>query len=125
MRLDIRRIAALKDGEHNVGNRVRVKVVKNKCAPPFRQAEFDIMFGEGISYEGDLLDLAVLHKVVEKSGAWFSFEGERVGQGRENARAFLKANPEIAKRVEAMVKEHLNPNALLGEGESDSEAGED
>jgi recombination protein RecA len=109
VRMDIRRIAALKDGEKNVGNRVRVKVVKNKCAPPFRQAEFDIMFGEGISYEGDLLDLAVEHKIVEKSGAWFSFEGERVGQGRENSRQHLKDNPDIAKRIETILKAQVIP----------------
>jgi len=110
IRLDIRRIASLKDGDQNIGNRVRVKVVKNKCAPPFRQTEFDILFGEGISYEGDLLDLAVAHKVIDKSGAWFSFQNERIGQGRENARQFLKTNPDVTKRVDAIVREHAMPS---------------
>src|SRR5881275_647522 len=91
-RLDIRRVGAIKDGETVIGNRTRVKVVKNKVAPPFREVEFDILYGQGISREGDLLDLAVEHNVVEKSGAWFSYGGERIGQGRENARDFLKAH---------------------------------
>jgi recombination protein RecA len=107
VRLDIRRISSLKEGDQNIGNRVRVKVVKNKCAPPFRQAEFDILFGEGISFEGDLLDLAVLHKVIDKSGAWFSFQGERIGQGRENSRQFLKSNREITARIETIIKEQV------------------
>ena len=98
VRIDIRRIASIKDGEVVVGNRTKVKVVKNKVAPPFREAEFDIMYGEGISREGDLLDLAVEHNIVEKSGAWFAYDGERLGQGRENAKQFLKDNPEIATR---------------------------
>jgi recombination protein RecA len=95
VRLDVRRIAALKDGETVVGNRTRVKVVKNKVAPPFRQAEFDILYNQGISMEGDLLDLGVEEGIVEKSGAWYSYEGERIGQGRENARRFLLDNPEV------------------------------
>jgi recombination protein RecA len=99
MRLDVRRIAALKDGDEVVGNRTRVKVVKNKVAPPFRQAEFDILYNEGISFEGDLLDLGVDTGVVEKSGSWFSYDGERVGQGRENARRFLKENPDVRERL--------------------------
>ena len=107
VRIDIRRISGLKDGDENVGNHVRAKVVKNKCAPPFRQAEFDIMFGEGISFEGDLLDLAVAQKIVDKTGAWFSFQGERIGQGRENARQFLRTNKEITARVDALIKEQL------------------
>ncbi|MCE5230816.1 recombinase RecA [bacterium] len=107
VRLDIRRIGALKDGDQNIGNRVRVKVVKNKCAPPFRLAEFDILFGEGISYEGDLLDLASLHKIIDKSGAWYSFQGERIGQGRENARLYLRQNKEIAAKVEELVRAEL------------------
>ena len=96
MRLDIRRIATLKDREEAIGNQVRVKVVKNKVAPPFKQVEFDIMFGEGISKVGELVDLGVKAGMVEKSGAWFSFDSQRLGQGRENAKAFLKANPEMA-----------------------------
>ncbi|MDJ0867118.1 MAG: recombinase RecA [Myxococcota bacterium] len=99
VRLDVRRIAAIKDGDQVVGNRTRVKVVKNKVAPPFRQAEFDIVYNEGISMEGDLLDLGVDCGIVEKSGAWFSYDGERVGQGRENARRFLKENPDIRERI--------------------------
>ena len=95
VRLDIRRIAAIKDGETVVGNRTKVKVVKNKVASPFREAEFDIVYGEGISKEGDLLDLGVAQNIVEKSGSWFSYKGDRIGQGRENARQFLKDNPDI------------------------------
>jgi recombination protein RecA len=99
VRLDVRRIAAIKDGEDVVGSRTRVKVVKNKVAPPFRQAEFDILYNEGISFEGDLLDLGVDAGAIEKSGAWFTFEEERIGQGRENARRFLKENPDVRERV--------------------------
>jgi recombination protein RecA len=104
VRLDIRRIGAIKEGDKNIGNRTRVKVVKNKVAPPFREAEFDIMYGEGISKEGDLLDLAVNNNVVEKSGAWFSYSGERLGQGRENVKNLLKENADITSRIEHDVK---------------------
>jgi len=107
VRLDIRRIASIKDGEMVVGGRVRVKVVKNKVAPPFREAEFDILYGEGISKQGDLLDLAVDRKIVEKSGTWFSFGGERLGQGRENAKQFLKENPSIFRTMEQRVRKEL------------------
>ena len=107
VRLDIRRIGAIKEGDKNVGNRTRVKVVKNKVAPPFHEAEFDIMYGEGISKEGDLLDLAVNNNVVEKSGAWFSYSGERLGQGRENVKNMLKENPELCGRIEHEVKREL------------------
>jgi recombination protein RecA len=100
-RLDIRRVGAIKDGDTVVGSRTRVKVVKNKVAPPFREVEFDILYGQGISREGDLLDLAVENNLIEKSGAWFSYGGERIGQGRENSRDFLKLHPEILKDVEA------------------------
>src|SRR4026209_2899309 len=100
LRLDIRRIGAIKDGDRVVGNRTRVKVVKNKCAPPFRETEFDIMYGEGISREGDLIDLASNNNVVEKSGAWFSYKGERLGQGRENVKNLLKENTELRDRIE-------------------------
>ncbi len=103
VRIDIRRIESLKDGGENVGNRCRVKIVKNKMAPPFRQAEFDIMFGEGISREGSLLDVAVDLGIVRKSGAWFTFESEQLGQGRENAKRFLRENPEIAMQLQAHV----------------------
>src|SRR5829696_7759342 len=107
VRIDIRRIGAIKDGESVVGGRTRVKVVKNKVAPPFREAEFDIMYGEGISREGDLLDLAVERKIVEKSGTWFAFSGERLGQGRENVKQFLKDNPVIFKNIEGRVRTEL------------------
>src|ERR1700735_5423452 len=101
MRIDIRRIGAVKDGDSVVGSRTKVKIVKNKVAAPFRDAEFDIIYGEGISREGDILDLAVLHNVVDKSGAWYSYQGERIGQGRENVRNFLKENKEVFARVDA------------------------
>ena len=107
VRLDIRRIGAIKEGDKNVGNRTRVKVVKNKVAPPFRESEFDIMYGEGISKEGDLLDLAVNHNVVEKSGAWFSYSGERLGQGLENVKNLLKEKPDLCERIEHDVKREL------------------
>ena len=104
VRLDIRRIGAIKEGDQHVGNRTKVKVVKNKVAPPFQECEFDIMYGEGISREGDLLDLAVANNIVEKSGAWFSYSGERLGQGRENVKSMLKENTEIFGRIEHDVK---------------------
>jgi len=107
VRIDIRRIASIKDGDQVVGGRTRVKVVKNKVAPPFREAEFDVMYGEGISREGDLLDLAVEKRIVEKSGAWFAYNGDRLGQGRENAKQFLKENPEIRQMIEDRVRRDL------------------
>ena len=107
VRIDIRRIGAIKDGDVVVGSRTRVKIVKNKTAAPFREAEFDMMYGEGISKEGDLLDLAVNANLVEKSGSWFSYKGERVGQGRENAKQFLKNNPDIMAKIEIDVRKHL------------------
>jgi recombination protein RecA len=121
VRLDIRRIGALKDKDVIVGNHTRVKVVKNKLAPPFRQVEFDIMYGEGISRTGELLDHGVNANIVDKSGAWFSFNGERIGQGRENARKYLKDNPQIAAEIEKKIFENagLVANALLG-GPDDS-----
>jgi recombination protein RecA len=107
VRIDIRRIASIKDGDQVIGGRTRVKIVKNKVAPPFREAEFDVMYGEGISKEGDLLDLAVEKRIVEKSGAWFAFGGERLGQGRENAKQFLKDNPVMRQTVEDRVRKEL------------------
>ena len=107
VRVDIRRIGAIKDGDQVVGGRTRVKVVKNKVAPPFRISEFDIMYGEGISYEGDLLDLAVQHKIVEKSGAWFAYGSERLGQGREKAKQFLQENTTVSNTIEARVQKEL------------------
>ena len=107
VRVDIRRIGAIKDGETMVGGRTRAKVVKNKVAPPFREAEFDMMYGEGISREGDLLDQAVERNIVEKSGTWFSYKGERMGQGRENAKAYLKQNKEVAAALETMLRKAM------------------
>ncbi|MGH9326346.1 MAG: recombinase RecA [Terriglobia bacterium] len=108
MRIDIRRIASIKDGDRIIGNRVKVKIVKNKMAAPFREAEFDILYGEGISKEGDLVDLATGLNILEKSGSWFSFSGERIGQGRENVRLFLKENTEIRRKLEGDVRKALN-----------------
>jgi recombination protein RecA len=106
VRLDIRRIGAIKDRDEVIGNQTRVKVVKNKVAPPFKQVEFDIMYGEGISKAGELVDLGVKAGVVEKSGAWFSFDSQRLGQGRENAKLFLKQNPDAAERIEQAIREN-------------------
>ena len=119
IRMDIRRIASLKQGQDAIGNRTRVKVVKNKVAPPFKEAEFDIMYGTGISKEGDLVDLGVECNIVEKSGSWFSYGEERIGQGRENAKKFLIDHPETAADIEARVLEHfgLNPAGTPPEGE--------
>jgi recombination protein RecA len=108
VRIDIRRIAAVKEGDTVVGSRTKVKIVKNKVAAPFREAEFDILYGEGISREGDVLDLAVTHNVVEKSGAWYSFGGERIGQGRENTRSFLKENKDIYAKIDAELRKRLS-----------------
>ncbi len=107
IRVDIRRIAAIKDGETVTGNRTKVKIVKNKVAAPFREAEFDIIYGEGISREGDLLDLGVTNNIVEKSGSWFSYKGERIGQGRENVRQFLKDNPDIRDKIDSELRKAL------------------
>ena len=107
VRIDIRRIASIKDGDQVIGGRTRVKVVKNKMAPPFREAEFDVMYGEGISREGDLLDLAVEKRIIEKSGAWFAFGGERLGQGRENVKQFLRDNPLVRQTIEDRVRREL------------------
>ncbi|HZU21553.1 MAG TPA: recombinase RecA [Terriglobales bacterium] len=111
VRIDIRRIAAIKEGDLVIGSRTKVKIVKNKVAAPFRESEFDILYGEGISREGDLLDLAVNHNIVEKSGSWFSYKGERIGQGRENARTFLKENRDILGRIHAEVRKALGLDA--------------
>jgi recombination protein RecA len=107
VRADIRRIAAIKDGEVVTGNRTKIKIVKNKMAPPFREAEFDIIYGEGISKEGDLVDLGVQHNLIEKSGAWYSYKGERIGQGRENAKQFLRENSDVYKKVDAELRKQL------------------
>jgi recombination protein RecA len=108
VRLDIRRIGAIKKGDEVVGNQTRVKVVKNKLAPPFRQCEFDILYNEGISKEGELIDLGVIHGIVDKSGAWYSYNKDRIGQGKDNARQFLKENPEIAAEIEGRIRDTLN-----------------
>jgi recombination protein RecA len=127
VRLDIRRIGAIKDRDEVVGNQTRVKVVKNKVAPPFKQVEFDIMYGAGISKTGELLDLGVKANVVEKSGSWFSCDGERIGQGREAAKAFLAANPDIAAKIEAAIRANaglIGQNLVIGGEEKDSDAEE-
>lgn len=108
VRLDVRRIESLKQGGEVIGNRTRVKVVKNKIAPPFKEAEFDIMFGEGISTVGDILDLAADNSIVNKSGAWYAYEGNKIGQGRENAKQYLRDNPEICAQIERKVRELFN-----------------
>jgi recombination protein RecA len=127
LRLDIRRIGALKDGQDLVGNRTRVKVVKNKCAPPFKQAEFDILYNEGISHLGLLVDLGVDQEIVSKSGSWFSYGDLRMGQGKENAKQFLVENPDIAQEVEARLIESLGISSKSkgDEGEAHSEGTED
>jgi len=129
VRLDIRRIGSIKDKETVVGNQTRVKVVKNKLAPPFRVVEFDIMYGEGVSKTGELVDLGVAAGVVEKSGSWFSYDGQRIGQGRENAKTFLKENPEMAKTIEAAIRQNagLVAGAMMdasggGDGEASAES---
>jgi len=122
VRLDIRRIGVIKDRDEVVGNQTRVKVVKNKLAPPFKQVEFDIMYGEGISKIGEIIDLGVKAGVVEKSGAWFSYDSQRIGQGRENAKAFLKANPDVAQKIESAIRGNsglIAENILAGEREAD------
>ncbi len=109
LRLDIRRIGAIKNGEEVVGSMTRVKVVKNKVAPPFREAEFEIMYGSGISRAGEIIDLGSLHNIIEKSGSWYSYNGERIGQGKDNTRAYLQQNPQIAAEIEAKLRERLMP----------------
>jgi recombination protein RecA len=124
VRLDIRRIGSIKERETVTGNQTRVKVVKNKMAPPFRQVEFDIMFGEGISKTGELIDLGVQGGLVEKSGAWFSYDGQRIGQGRENAKQFMRDNPEVAAKLEAEIRKKAGvvADAMLAGPDSAEEA---
>jgi len=127
VRLDIRRIGVIKDRDEVVGNQTRVKVVKNKLAPPFKQVEFDIMYGEGISKFGEIIDLGVKAGVVDKSGSWFSYDSQRIGQGRENAKVFLKANPDIANKIEAAIRQNsgiISEQILAGETAEDDEAAE-
>jgi recombination protein RecA len=110
VRLDIRRIGAIKNGEEVVGNQTRVKVVKNKVSPPFREAEFEIMYGQGISREGEIIDMGSAQGIIEKSGAWYSYKNERIGQGKENVRLFLVEHPEIATDIEKQIRERLLPD---------------
>jgi recombination protein RecA len=119
VRLDIRRIGSIKNHDEITGNETRVKVVKNKVAPPFKQVEFDIMYGEGISKVGELIDLGVKAGIVEKSGAWFSFDSQRLGQGRENAKTFLRTNPDLAERIEQAIRENsgLIADRILNDAE--------
>jgi recombination protein RecA len=122
MRLDIRRVGAIKEGQDVVGNRTRVKVVKNKIAPPFKEVEFDVVYGRGISREGDLLDLAVSSNVIERSGTWYSYNGERLGQGRENAKNFMRENPDLVAEIEQKVREiHSSVIAAAELGKSGAE----
>jgi recombination protein RecA len=121
VRLDIRRIGAIKKGEEVIGSETRVKVVKNKVAPPFRQAEFEILYGEGISRTGEIVDLGVQQGLIEKSGAWYSYKGERIGQGKENARQFLKSNPEICAEIEAQIRANAFPTPAGAEAEAEGD----
>ncbi|WP_295855458.1 recombinase RecA, partial [Tardiphaga sp.] len=127
VRLDIRRIGAIKERDEVVGNQTRVKVVKNKLAPPFKQVEFDIMYGEGVSKMGEILDLGVKAGIIEKSGAWFSYDSQRLGQGRENSKAFLKANPDMTAKIEASIRQNsglIAEQILAGSPERDAEGEE-
>ena len=121
VRLDIRRIGSIKKGEEIIGNETRVKVVKNKVAPPFKEAEFDILYGEGISREGEIIDLGVAAKIVEKSGSWYAYNGEKIGQGKDNSREFLRENPELAREIENKVRDAMGV-PLLGEAPTDKAA---
>ncbi|MBP8120572.1 MAG: recombinase RecA [Burkholderiales bacterium] len=121
VRIDIRRIGSIKNGEEVIGSETRVKVVKNKVAPPFRIAEFDILYGEGISREGEIIELGVIHKIVDKSGAWYAYKGEKIGQGKDNTRKFLKENPAMAKEIEARIREAVGVNGAPGAGSDASE----
>ncbi len=121
VRIDIRRIGAIKNGEEVIGSETRVKVVKNKVAPPFRIAEFDILYGEGISREGEIIELGVVHKIVDKSGAWYAYKGEKIGQGKDNTRKFLKENPAMAKEIEARIRAAVGVNGTPGGGSDESE----
>ncbi|HEB9430429.1 TPA: recombinase RecA [Campylobacter coli] len=124
VRLDVRKVATLKQNEEPIGNRVKVKVVKNKVAPPFRQAEFDVMFGEGLSREGELIDYGVKLDIVDKSGAWFSYKDKKLGQGRENSKAFLKENPEIADEITKEIQNSMGIEGMIGSSEDDEEGEE-
>jgi recombination protein RecA len=128
MRLDIRRVGSIKKGDENIGNETRVKVVKNKVSPPFREAIFDIMYGSGISREGEIIDMGVEADIVDKSGSWYSYKGEKIGQGKDNARDFLKANPALAKEIEGLIREKLSASSaksvIAGVEDDESESPE-
>ena len=125
VRIDIRRIGAIKNGDEVIGSETRVKVVKNKVAPPFRIAEFDILYGEGISREGEIIELGVVHKIVDKSGAWYAYKGEKIGQGKDNTRKFLKENPEMAREIEAKIRAAVGVGVNVGAGSDKSEETEE
>ncbi len=125
VRLDVRRVETIKQGNDMVGNRTKIKVVKNKVAPPFKQAEIDIMYGEGISKEGSIVDIATEMDIIQKSGAWYSYSGERLGQGRENAKQFLKENPHLADAIEKKIRETSNLVAVVGPNTDDDEEEEE
>ncbi len=122
VRLDIRRIGAIKKGDEVIGNQTRVKVVKNKVAPPFKEVIFDILYGEGISREGEIINLGVQHELIEKTGAWYSYNGDRIGQGKDNVRNFLKENPEMAQEIEQKIREKVLPKVKVAESEEEAEA---
>jgi recombination protein RecA len=121
VRIDIRRIGSIKNGDEVIGSETRVKVVKNKVAPPFRTAEFDILYGEGISREGEIIELGVIHKIVDKSGAWYAYQGDKIGQGKDNTRKFLKEHPEMAQEIEAKIRAAVGVGAGVGGGSDESE----
>ncbi len=124
VRLDIRRTGQIKKGDDVIGNETRVKVIKNKVAPPFRQAEFDILYGEGVSWEGELIDIGVKHNIVEKSGAWYSYNGAKIGQGKDNVRVWLKENPEVANEIDAKIRAAVGINVDITEGKIDDTDGD-
>ena len=125
VRLDIRRIGSIKKAEEVIGNETRVKVVKNKVSPPFREAQFDILYGEGISREGEIVELGVLHKIVEKSGAWYSYNGQKIGQGKDNSREYLRENPQIAQEIEAKVRDAAGVNNPVANFNESDDAGDE
>jgi len=125
VRLDIRRTGQIKKGDDVIGNETKVKVIKNKVAPPFRQAEFDILYGEGVSWEGELIDLGVKYDIVEKSGAWYSYNGAKIGQGKDNVRVWLKENPDVANEIDSKIRTAAGTNIEITEGVRDETDGEE
>lgn len=121
VRIDIRRIGSIKNGDEVIGSETRVKVVKNKVAPPFRTAEFDILYGEGISREGEIIELGVIHKIIDKSGAWYAYQGDKIGQGKDNTRKFLKEHPEMAQEIEAKIRAAVGVSGVIGGGSDENE----